>query len=233
MAEPELGWSRGDVVAYRCSDCLDRWDLVVDADGPRRLATARRWLHRTPARRLQSSFDRLPSSLAATIGSSSVRCRSVRSLRLSNRVSSLNTSTSKRPRLLEEERGLANDLAGEHDTHDVTVVAHLERTREDHEHVASGAAFLHEPIALGAGDDVAAPDAAGDLVAREAGEDRPGSPSISATTAATYSSASIAIGLVIAPVPSSTCWTLDGRPGPPCTPSRDSIPCGNETSGNK
>ncbi|HXH55979.1 hypothetical protein [Iamia sp.] len=27
---PEEGdWEAGDVVAYRCEDCLDRWDLVV------------------------------------------------------------------------------------------------------------------------------------------------------------------------------------------------------------
>ena len=27
---PEDGlWLAGDVVAYRCSDCLDRWDLVL------------------------------------------------------------------------------------------------------------------------------------------------------------------------------------------------------------
>lgn len=29
--EPEGGFTEGDVVAYRCSDCLDRWDVVVDA----------------------------------------------------------------------------------------------------------------------------------------------------------------------------------------------------------
>ena len=27
---PEEGdWEPGDVVAYRCEDCMDRWDLVV------------------------------------------------------------------------------------------------------------------------------------------------------------------------------------------------------------
>lgn len=25
-------WYVGDVVAYRCRDCLDRWDLVLPAD---------------------------------------------------------------------------------------------------------------------------------------------------------------------------------------------------------
>ncbi len=34
---PEEGFSIGDVVAYRCGDCLDRWDLEVggveDTDG--------------------------------------------------------------------------------------------------------------------------------------------------------------------------------------------------------
>ena len=27
---PELGWAEGDLVVYRCRDCHDRWDLVVD-----------------------------------------------------------------------------------------------------------------------------------------------------------------------------------------------------------
>lgn len=26
---PEGGFGPGDVVAYRCEDCLDRWDVVV------------------------------------------------------------------------------------------------------------------------------------------------------------------------------------------------------------
>jgi hypothetical protein len=26
---PEDGFQPGDVVAYRCADCLDRWDVVV------------------------------------------------------------------------------------------------------------------------------------------------------------------------------------------------------------
>ena len=31
---PEEGWEVGDMVAYRCSGCNDRWDLVVeDSDG--------------------------------------------------------------------------------------------------------------------------------------------------------------------------------------------------------
>jgi hypothetical protein len=30
--EPELGWAAGDLVVYRCRDCLDRWDLVVEDD---------------------------------------------------------------------------------------------------------------------------------------------------------------------------------------------------------
>ena len=30
---PEDGlWEAGDIVAYRCEDCLDRWDLVLDDD---------------------------------------------------------------------------------------------------------------------------------------------------------------------------------------------------------
>jgi hypothetical protein len=40
---PEDGWAPGDLVTYRCEDCLDRWDLIVpnedgtypdDDDGP-------------------------------------------------------------------------------------------------------------------------------------------------------------------------------------------------------
>jgi hypothetical protein len=32
---PEDGrWEPGDVVAYRCEDCLDRWDLVLPDDEP-------------------------------------------------------------------------------------------------------------------------------------------------------------------------------------------------------
>lgn len=30
--EPEGGWERGDVAIYRCRDCLDRWDVVMDDD---------------------------------------------------------------------------------------------------------------------------------------------------------------------------------------------------------
>ena len=26
----ERDWQAGDVVAYRCEDCLDRWDIVVE-----------------------------------------------------------------------------------------------------------------------------------------------------------------------------------------------------------
>jgi hypothetical protein len=26
---PEEGWEPGDIVAYRCEDCRDRWDLVL------------------------------------------------------------------------------------------------------------------------------------------------------------------------------------------------------------
>jgi hypothetical protein len=29
---PHEGWQPGDVVAYRCRDCLDRWDLVIPDD---------------------------------------------------------------------------------------------------------------------------------------------------------------------------------------------------------
>jgi hypothetical protein len=30
---PDEPWEEGDVVAYRCADCMDRWDLVVAVDG--------------------------------------------------------------------------------------------------------------------------------------------------------------------------------------------------------
>ena len=31
--EPEDGaWAVGDVVTYRCRDCRDRWDLVLEAE---------------------------------------------------------------------------------------------------------------------------------------------------------------------------------------------------------
>ena len=30
---PEDGaWEPGDVVTYRCADCLDRWDLILESD---------------------------------------------------------------------------------------------------------------------------------------------------------------------------------------------------------
>jgi DNA-directed RNA polymerase subunit RPC12/RpoP len=32
FAPEEGGWEAGDVVSYRCSDCLDRWDLVLESD---------------------------------------------------------------------------------------------------------------------------------------------------------------------------------------------------------
>ena len=30
--EPDEGFTPGDIVAYRCADCLDRWDLELTAD---------------------------------------------------------------------------------------------------------------------------------------------------------------------------------------------------------
>jgi hypothetical protein len=29
--EPEMGWAEGDLLVYRCRDCSDRFDLVVEA----------------------------------------------------------------------------------------------------------------------------------------------------------------------------------------------------------
>jgi hypothetical protein len=32
---PEIGgWQPGDIVAYRCRDCLDRWDIELDEETP-------------------------------------------------------------------------------------------------------------------------------------------------------------------------------------------------------
>ncbi len=42
---PEDGWVPGDIVAYRCSGCNDRWDLVVEDPAD--------------ARPYQSLFDRM------------------------------------------------------------------------------------------------------------------------------------------------------------------------------
>jgi len=30
--EPDEGFEPGDIVAYRCADCLDRWDIELTAD---------------------------------------------------------------------------------------------------------------------------------------------------------------------------------------------------------
>ena len=32
LEEPELGWQAGDVVTYRCVDCVDMWYLEIDED---------------------------------------------------------------------------------------------------------------------------------------------------------------------------------------------------------
>ena len=32
LAHPESECDRGDPVAYRCADCVDRWDLVMPDD---------------------------------------------------------------------------------------------------------------------------------------------------------------------------------------------------------
>ncbi len=29
---PEEGWQEGDVIAYRCRGCNDRWDMVLEPD---------------------------------------------------------------------------------------------------------------------------------------------------------------------------------------------------------
>ena len=29
---PECGWLPGDLLVYRCEDCLDRWDVVIPDD---------------------------------------------------------------------------------------------------------------------------------------------------------------------------------------------------------
>ena len=30
--EPDEGFEPGDVVAYRCEDCLDRWDVIIEEE---------------------------------------------------------------------------------------------------------------------------------------------------------------------------------------------------------
>ena len=30
--EPDEGFVAGDIVAFRCEDCVDRWDIELDAD---------------------------------------------------------------------------------------------------------------------------------------------------------------------------------------------------------
>tara|TARA_B100000683_G_scaffold151600_2_gene146729 strand:+ start:5467 stop:5634 length:168 start_codon:yes stop_codon:yes gene_type:complete len=30
--EPDEGWEPGDIVAFRCRDCLDRWDVELTAE---------------------------------------------------------------------------------------------------------------------------------------------------------------------------------------------------------
>ncbi len=30
-AREDGSWEEGDAVAYRCEDCMDRWDLVLEA----------------------------------------------------------------------------------------------------------------------------------------------------------------------------------------------------------
>ncbi len=30
--EPDEGWEPGDIVAFRCQDCLDRWDVELTAE---------------------------------------------------------------------------------------------------------------------------------------------------------------------------------------------------------
>jgi len=32
LAHPETDFEPGDPVAYRCADCMDRWDLVMPED---------------------------------------------------------------------------------------------------------------------------------------------------------------------------------------------------------
>ena len=32
--DPEMGWQPGDIVVYRCADCWDRFDTVLDDPEP-------------------------------------------------------------------------------------------------------------------------------------------------------------------------------------------------------
>jgi len=31
-ADPESPYTEGDIATYRCEDCLDRWDIVMEDD---------------------------------------------------------------------------------------------------------------------------------------------------------------------------------------------------------
>ena len=37
---PDEGWQTGDYVAYRCSGCNDRWDLVIEDPDAQQAATS-------------------------------------------------------------------------------------------------------------------------------------------------------------------------------------------------
>lgn len=39
----EDDWYAGDVVAYRCEDCLDRWDLVLEEEDVTSDSADHRW----------------------------------------------------------------------------------------------------------------------------------------------------------------------------------------------
>jgi hypothetical protein len=39
---PARGWQAGDVVTYRCSDCVDMWHIEVDQDDLDSVPPARR-----------------------------------------------------------------------------------------------------------------------------------------------------------------------------------------------
>ena len=54
---PEDGiWEEGEIVAYRCEDCLDRWDIVLTEDDDDSLSSGD-----TPSDRSSTLRPRLPA----------------------------------------------------------------------------------------------------------------------------------------------------------------------------
>ena len=122
--------------------------------------------------RTQSILEMLNSSLAATPGSSVtiLRMRALAQAEHPHRVAG--GVDVERPRALEQERHLAEHLAGADHPDDLLPVAGLQRAVEHHEDVAGHATLLQHPVADRALDDVAVAEAAFDLLVGEPVERR-------------------------------------------------------------